>query len=161
MAAVEANLGAAALILVWGCFRALRLGVLIGDRGVVVRNFFRTYRLTWSQVTGFADGSARSYGDDGRALGYWALNVVIAGGRAVTAGGTVHGPPARANILKAVTQAAERHGITADVTGQPAEWPGPKTRPIPRLIVSIAMFSILIGIPVIAYGFTGVSCSSC
>lgn len=79
MAGVEANLGAAALILVWGCLRALRLGVLIDDRGVVVRNFFRTYRLTWSQVTGFADGSARNYGDDGSALGYWALNVVIAG----------------------------------------------------------------------------------
>lgn len=35
------------------CFRALRLGVIACEQGLVVRNYLRTYRLGWDEVAGF------------------------------------------------------------------------------------------------------------
>ena len=108
-----------ATALVWGFSRSWRMGLRMDDRGVTVRNYFRTYRIGWPEVNSFADGAVNG-GASGR---QWALKVNRRNGPAVTACGTCletwKGPP-RDETLTAIRQSAERHGIPADVTGNAA-----------------------------------------
>jgi hypothetical protein len=109
-------IGAAASI--WGCFRGWRIRLRLGDDGVTVRNFPRTYRISWHEVSCFADGSV-TRGEAGRV---WALDVVLRDGRAVTASGTTAGKrDARPETLAAIRQAAERYAIPAKLTGTAAK----------------------------------------
>jgi hypothetical protein len=104
----------AAAALIWGCSRAWRIGLRLGEGGVTVRNFLRTYRASWPEVRCLADGSV-SRGEAGRV---WALGIVLGDGRVVTASGTARGKrDARPETLAAIRQAAERHAIPAELTG--------------------------------------------
>jgi Protein of unknown function (DUF2510) len=104
----------AAAALIWGCSRAWRIGLQLGEGGVTVRNFLRTYRISWPEVRCLTDGSV-SRGESGRV---WALGVVLRDGRVVTASGTARGKrDARPETLAAVRQAAERYAIPAELTG--------------------------------------------
>jgi hypothetical protein len=103
---------------IWGCSRGWRIRLRLGDGGVTVRNFPRTYRISWHEVVCFADGSV-TRGEAGRV---WALDVVLRDGRVVTASGTSGGKrDARPETLAAIRQAAERYAIPAKLTGTAAK----------------------------------------
>jgi hypothetical protein len=55
--ATVAYLVIAAALLVWSCSRAWRIALQLGEGGITVRNFYRTYRISWPEVSCFADGS--------------------------------------------------------------------------------------------------------
>jgi len=112
---VAAYLGGCAIALAWGCARAWRMQLRIDEHGVTVRNFLRTHRIGWTEIDRFEDGSRFLNATDGHA---WALRVVRRDGRAVRSQMASH-PRCRHRelLVEAVRQAAERHGIPADVTG--------------------------------------------
>ena len=56
--AVIAYLVVVATALVWGCVRGWRIALCIDQDRVTVRNFFRTHRVSLTEVDCFADGSA-------------------------------------------------------------------------------------------------------
>jgi hypothetical protein len=112
--AAVAYLVVAAALSIWGCSRGWRIGLRLGDDGVTVRNFLRTYRIGWPEVRCFADGSV-SRGESGRV---WALSIVLRDGRVVTASATSGGKrDARPETLAVIWQAAERYAIPAELTG--------------------------------------------
>lgn len=43
--------------MIWGLFRAWRLGLYLDQQGVTVRNYFRTHRFSWTEVRGFVNGT--------------------------------------------------------------------------------------------------------
>src|SRR5271156_1099815 len=53
--AVAAYLILATIAVIVGCFRGWRMGLLIDQHGVTVRNYFRSYRFGWSEVKCFTD----------------------------------------------------------------------------------------------------------
>jgi len=138
VAGVAGWLAVGGFIVVAGCLRALVIGIRISDSGVLVRNFFRTYRLNWPEVARFADG--RTPG------GLWALNVVTPSGLAVTASGTGINYQARGDVLTAIGWAAGRYGITAQVTGKPAMWEGPKSHLMPAAVVVAVIIALCIAV---------------
>ncbi|HEY2077724.1 MAG TPA: PH domain-containing protein [Streptosporangiaceae bacterium] len=103
-------------MLFWTLYRPWHMGILIGERGVTIRNYFRTRRARWSEVAAFTDGTT----DRGK----WALNVMLRDGRgvAVTATQAQRGSP---EVLTAVRHVASLHGVPAKVSGIPAERPRP------------------------------------
>jgi hypothetical protein len=108
---------------------------------VTIRNYFRTHRIGWPEVSFFRDGSAIGIfggGSPGGDFGSgWALRVVLRdkhatadggpgrspggdnAGRAVTARGTVGGLHARPETLRAIKQAAKAYGMPTELTGVP------------------------------------------
>jgi hypothetical protein len=99
-------------LLATGCYRSSRIALLIGDDGLMVRNFLWSWRVSWSQVAGLTDGYAGSEGS-------WQLTVLLADGHAVTATATasacgVLGDPRTLSVLREVAAA---HGIADDMTG--------------------------------------------
>jgi hypothetical protein len=101
-------------VLIWSLYRPWHMGVRFGDHGVTVRNYLRTYRASWADVSSFTDGTT-----DGNE---WALTVMRRDGRGFTATATQarRGSP---QVLTAVRQGAARHGVPATVTGIAAERP--------------------------------------
>lgn len=83
-------------------FGDLRASVRFDDQGVTVRNWFRTYRIGWAEVSRFTD----CWGEWGRDLG-----VALHNGRNVMA--WAESP----KLLVAVGEAAQRYDIPADLTG--------------------------------------------
>jgi hypothetical protein len=114
--------GAAAYIVlvaaatIWGCARGRRMEVRIADRGVTVRNYFRTYRIDWSEVSRFADG-AGLIPAEGKAP--WALAIVLHDGQKINASCTAWDTGPSQKMLTAIRDAAEAHGIPAVLTGVP------------------------------------------
>jgi len=98
-----------------GLWRAWRMALYVDDRGVTVRNFFRSRRFTWPEVSMFDDGSAVGSGSER----YWALRVVPREGTPVTAAATMRGLTPREELPSAIEQAAQRHGIPAKIDGIP------------------------------------------
>jgi hypothetical protein len=117
--AFTAVLAVVIVAVIWGWARAWRMGLHLHSQGATVRNYFRTYRFGWAEVTSFVDGSAIK-------KDYWALSLLAADGRAATASGTASLFKARPETLTAIRQAAECHGIGARLTGLPGDWRGPK-----------------------------------
>jgi hypothetical protein len=113
MAAVIAYLILVAAVLIVCRLRSWRMD----NHGVTIRNYFRTYRAGWDEVSRFADGAVNT-GADGRR---WALRVILQDGRAITACGTWRYRPARNETLSAVQQGAGRYGVPADVHGIPTD----------------------------------------
>jgi hypothetical protein len=66
----------AAVAAVWGFVRAARVPTEFGPEGIVVRNRWRTYRIAWSNVAWFGNGTV--HGGEGRHPWTWALAVGIA-----------------------------------------------------------------------------------
>jgi hypothetical protein len=83
--ALNATLAVAAFVLVVTIVRTLRLSVELGANDLVVRNFWRTYRLPWSDVVDVAPpkelGSLRKAG----------LLITVRDGRVVSASAFVRG----------------------------------------------------------------------
>lgn len=98
----------------WLFYRACRLGVRFDDHGVAIRRLFRTYRYSWPEVSRFADGYAESQG--GR---FWALDIVLSAGKAVTVRAPIGRTDARPKTLAAIRQVAARYQIPAELTGTP------------------------------------------
>src|SRR5215475_10439459 len=123
-------------ILLWSLYRPWHMGVRVGARGLTVRNYLRTHRAAWAQISALADGTI-----DGS---QWRLSVITKDGRCVTAGATQaqRGSP---QVLTAVRQAAVPYGVQAKVSGIPPERPGTRlasgperTRERRRLVMYIA-----------------------
>jgi Bacterial PH domain len=92
------------------------MGVHLDDDGVTVRKFLRTVRVGWPEVSRFEDGRVAI--DAGRAWA-WALNIVPRDGRAITIPmGSPLSETTSPNPLIAIRQAAARHEIPAELTGQ-------------------------------------------
>jgi hypothetical protein len=136
--AVAAVLAIVAAAVIWGWSRSWRMGLYMDDKGLTVRNYFRTYRFGWAEVTRFVDGSISLLNK-----GYWALSVLVADGRAVTVSGTASRSAARDDTLATIRQAAECHGIAGDLTGAPGDQREPKWK-------SMVPFEVLI---ILAYLF--------
>jgi DivIVA domain-containing protein len=111
--------------LIWGCFRGWRIELRIDDNGVTIRNFFRTHRFTWPEVSHFAD--AWLYG--GESKFWWALRVVLRDGRTVIARGTTRSGPPNLKMLTVIGQAADRYRIPAELTGAASAHARARTAP--------------------------------
>ena len=94
---------------VWATLRGWRMGLRIDDQGVTIRNFNRTYQLGWNEVSHFRDGAGLKKGTTPQ----WALSVVLQDGEAIVAYATSWSAETQA----ALEQAAQRHGISAELTG--------------------------------------------
>ncbi len=101
-------------VLIWTLYRPWHLGVRLGDRGVTVRNYFRTHRARWAEVSAFTDGTTSGE--------KWALTVMLHNGRGITVTAT-EARPGSPRVLTAVRQGAAHHGVPATVTGVAAERP--------------------------------------
>jgi hypothetical protein len=116
--AVAAYLAVAGLVVTW---RICLSGVRFDDQGITVRNFFRTYRLSWPEVSEFTDGAA-SLGEET----LWALKIMLRDGRTVTAAGTMRMERKRKGdfrrqsaVMTAIEQVAARYQIPVRLTGVP------------------------------------------
>lgn len=109
---------AVVIAFVWVCARAWRMQLRIDEDGITVRNFFRTYRISWPEIIRFEDGS-RWVGQEGHV---WALRIVRRDRQAVISTisslGGWRAARRRKMLVAAVQQAAARYGIPADLTGR-------------------------------------------
>jgi hypothetical protein len=113
--AVYAYLVIVAVAVILGCYRGSRLALYLDWNGVTVRNYFRTYRIGWSEVKCFADGNAGLQTSRGFA---WALSVMSNHDRRpVVAVATTRYSGARPETLAAIREHAELLGIAVDLTG--------------------------------------------
>jgi hypothetical protein len=112
--AADVYLVIVATALILGCYRGWRLALRFDASGVTVRNYFRTYRIGWSDVNCFADGNAGLATSQGFA---WTLSIVTRERRPVIASATARYHGARPETLTAVRHRAELHGIAADLAG--------------------------------------------
>jgi hypothetical protein len=93
----------------WISGRTARISVRFDDDGITVRNFWRTHRLSWDQVTQFADGGGADL---------WKLRLLCREGRAVdTTGTTTDRSVAKSAVLTVIGQVAERYGVGIALTG--------------------------------------------
>jgi hypothetical protein len=99
-------------------YRTCRLGVRFDDRGITVRNLYRTHKLSWHDVSRFTDGEvAVSAGP--RYIYFWAVQIVLNNGRSVTAEGTMQDKkPNVFKVLATMEQVATRRQIPTQLTGQ-------------------------------------------
>jgi hypothetical protein len=111
---VAAYITVAVFASLWLSYRVCRLGVRFDDHGVTIRKEFQTYRYSWPEVSRFVDGYAESGG--GR---FWALDIVLSDGQAVTVRAPVGSANARPKTLAAIGQVAARYQIPAELTGTP------------------------------------------
>jgi len=105
-----ACMAVAVLAVAWGCSRAMRMQVRFDDGGMTIRNFWRTRRLSWDDVSQFTDG-----GKD-----WWALRVVRRSGRPIEATGTTTGAKGivKSGVLTAIGEVAARYRVSADLSGR-------------------------------------------
>jgi Bacterial PH domain len=86
--------------------RSLRVGLTVSDAGLVVRNFMRTRRVDWSDVTGLRDGShGRVYTD------CWALKIDTSHRRSLMAKEV----PNDGNLLDLLARLGAAHGVPVKV----------------------------------------------
>jgi hypothetical protein len=116
-------LGVSIVGLIWAVARPRHMGVRLDDRGVRVCNYFRTYRLGWQHVSSFTDGLAACIDLNHASLRRgWALSVILRDGKGITATGTM-ASSADPEILRAVRNAAQRHQVSASLTGVATDRP--------------------------------------
>lgn len=151
---VDVYLVIVAVALVLGCSRSWRLALLLDGNSVIVRNYFRTYRIGWTEVKCFADGNAGLQTSGGFA---WALSVVTHDGRPVVASATTRYGRARPETLTAIRQRAELHGILANLAGI-----AQKVRPRRRNFMGDIL--LWLGIPLTVFyslSLLGIHCTTC
>jgi hypothetical protein len=90
--------------------RCLRLGLLLGAAGLVVRNPIRTHRLDWADVTGFVDGENVLEGAP-----YWTLKIKTSRRGPVT----VWGLTADRETRTLLARLAAAHDVPVNITGLP------------------------------------------
>jgi len=117
-------LAVGALVAALLVYRGWRTGVRFDGRGVTICYFFWTRRLSWHEVSRFADGCTAGLGEISRRV--WALDVALHDGRVVTVKATARDScrSAAPKVLTAVLLAAQCYGVQAALTGV-----GPKRRP--------------------------------
>jgi DivIVA domain-containing protein len=97
-------------------YRGWRTGVRFDDHGLTIRHFFWTDQLGWHEVSHFRDGRCKAGTGTDRGT-KWALEVVLRHGQVVKVKATARDRSAAPKVLTAVSQAAERYGIQAPLTG--------------------------------------------
>jgi hypothetical protein len=83
--------------------------------GLVVRNFpfGRNRRIAWTEISHFADGKV----SDGKGTTSWILLIVLRTGKQVPVKCTGGAPPSE--VMAALRQTAQSHGVPADLAGVP------------------------------------------
>jgi hypothetical protein len=85
------------------------------DAGLLVRNFYgRARRIGWTEISHFADGAYTKEGVTG-----WQLFIVLRTGKRIRVTSSVLEPPGE--VVAAVRETAQPHGIPADLTGLPVK----------------------------------------
>ena len=79
----------------------------------MVRNYFRTHRFSWTEVSCFDNGTIYK-GEEWQKV--WGVRVVLQDGKAVTATGTAGALGSRAKMT-AIRHTAKNHGIPVDLAG--------------------------------------------
>lgn len=116
-------LGVSIIGLIWAVARPRHMGMRLDERGVKVCNYLRTYRLGWGQVSYFTDGFAACVDlNHGSVRRGWALSVILRDGKGITATATM-AILVNPEILTAVEVAAQRHQVSARLTGVAADRP--------------------------------------
>lgn len=119
--ALAACLGVIGVLTTCAVVRAWRDGLRIDSQGLTVRSFFhRRHKVGWAEVSRLSDGSISVYGAEGvRAPApMWVLLIVLHNGRVIKARPTAAWPGERhTRILTAISQAAARYGVPAELTG--------------------------------------------
>ena len=113
--AAVADLAVVSIACAWVLYLGLHLGVRFDEQGVTVRRTFKTDRYAWPEVSRFADGCYTTGNGDK----IWALDVVLADGRAVALTATARKKTASPKILTAVGEVAASYQIPAELTGTP------------------------------------------
>jgi hypothetical protein len=54
---------------IWGCFRAWRIGLSMDEQGITVRNYFWTHRFGWTEVRCFENGWISKAEGEGKDVG--------------------------------------------------------------------------------------------
>ena len=100
-------------------YQARRHGVRFDDSGITVRNFYRTHKLSWHDVSRFTDGQFLIGGDAGPGAYSWVVEIVLNNGHSVTAEGTMRDKESNvAKMLATMEQVAARWQIPAQLTGK-------------------------------------------
>jgi hypothetical protein len=116
-ASLAVYLAAVAAVSVWLVYRGWRAGVRFDDRGLTIRYVLGSYRCGWSEVGYFEDGCRKvGFGEDRDTK--WVLKVGLRDGRVLMVKATARGRSAASEVLTAVSQALERYGIQASLTGR-------------------------------------------
>jgi len=119
----------AAVVSIWGCSRSWRIQLRTDSHGIIVRNLLRSHDISWSEVRRFTDGSVTVFDDH-----YWALEIVLRDGRAVTATAST-GTPGKAypGMLRAIEEMARHYAIPVAFTGiaKRRGWPDAGVYPDP------------------------------
>ena len=105
----------------WAAARGWRIALLAEPDHLIVRNHFRTYRLSWDDIAEFRDGRMSG----GQAGVMWALRIRLTDGRTVTSQATGRVRAARPSTAEAIVAIARQHGIAESLTGHPAP-PAPR-----------------------------------
>jgi hypothetical protein len=109
------TLGALGGILVF--YRACRHGVRFDDGGVTVRNFYRTQKLNWLDVSRFTDGKIGVL-VEGSTSYFWAVQIVLHDGRSITAEGTMREKQSNIpRVMTTIEQVADRWQTPSTLTG--------------------------------------------
>jgi hypothetical protein len=90
---------------IWSCSRVWRIGLYLDDHGVTVRNYVRTHRFSWTQVSCFENSTVYSATEHEDPT-MWGVRVVLRDGRAVRATGTAGVVGSKAKMT-AIGRAAE------------------------------------------------------
>jgi hypothetical protein len=98
-------------------YRACRHRVRFDDRGIMVRNFYWTHKLSWHDVSHF--GYGKIIGLTERGPDFWAVRIVLNNGPSVAAEGTARVRESDfLRVLATMGQVAARWQIPAQVTGE-------------------------------------------
>src|SRR5580658_12416 len=97
--------------------RTWRGRVQFDDQGIIVKNLFRTYQVSWTEVRRFWDLVVNSTGPGLNSPVAWTLIIVLHNGQTVTAWATRASWPPPSQTLVSVGQVAQRYGIPADLAG--------------------------------------------
>ena len=117
-AAVAGYVACVALIWLWASWRAWSEALRFDGRGVTVRNFWRTYRLSWPAVSQFADGYFHEHWEPGPRLPIWVLAIVMADGRGIAAMATRgdRSPASQRAMVEEIKEAAKLHAVRAQLS---------------------------------------------
>jgi len=100
-------------VLVAGVLWTSNVSTTLGADGIVVRNWYRTYRMWWDEIIGFQDGHVSA----GEGVSSWALGIVSGSGKTLTCRSTSQaGRHGSAKIVAQLSAVASDHEVPATLT---------------------------------------------